>query len=139
MIKYSGLFSHSNATETVIYVIIGTDKYKPAHVLKVHLKFLFVTVWDHQSNEPSKEVFTLATCNVLLANETFCRWNNNGNPLARSKLIGMYYIVVSAIMSHRCSFHRFFFHVSLFANLPKFFFLPSFVSTQRALLTIEIQ
>nr|CAH0101671.1 unnamed protein product [Daphnia galeata] len=43
---------------------------------------------NHQSNEPSKEVFTLATCNVLLANETFCRWNNNGNPLARSKLIG---------------------------------------------------
>lgn len=77
---------------------------------------------NHQSNEPSKEVFTLATCNVLLANETFCRWNNNGNPLARSKLIGiMYYIVVSAIMSHRCSFRRlFFFHVSLFSNFPNF-------------------
>jgi hypothetical protein len=49
---------------------------------------------SHTSNETSKNVFTLATCNVLLANETFSRWNNNGNPMARSKLIGMYCIFV---------------------------------------------
>ena len=43
---------------------------------------------DFHSNEASKEVFTLASANVLLANEAFCRWNNNRNPMARSKLIG---------------------------------------------------
>ncbi len=44
---------------------------------------------DHSSNETTREVFTLASANVLLANEAFCRWNNNRNPMARSKLIGM--------------------------------------------------
>lgn len=51
----------------------------------------------YRENETSKNVFTLATCNVLLANETFSRWNNNGNPMARSKLIGMYCIFVCDI------------------------------------------
>ncbi|XP_057370306.1 sphingomyelin phosphodiesterase 3-like [Daphnia carinata] len=42
----------------------------------------------NKQSEETKEVFTLACANVLLANEVFCRWNNNGNPMARSKLIG---------------------------------------------------
>jgi len=35
-----------------------------------------------------KNVFTLASANVLLANEAFCRVNNTKNPVLRSQLIG---------------------------------------------------
>lgn len=35
-----------------------------------------------------KETFTLATANVLLANEAYCRFNNKKNPLLSSQLIG---------------------------------------------------
>jgi len=35
-----------------------------------------------------KETFTLASANVLLANEAYCRFNNKKNPLLSSQLIG---------------------------------------------------
>ena len=54
-------------------------------------KFSYLQLPHDMNREENlnKENFTLASINVLLANEVFCRLNNNRDPEERCKLIGL--------------------------------------------------